>query len=362
MLVGCPKEIKNHEYRVGLVPETVRELKEAGADVLIESGAAAGIGISDADYRQAGAEIAPDAAAVFERADMIVKVKEPLPEEYGRFRKGQILFAYLHLAAEPELTRGLMDAGVTAIAYETVTDERGGLPLLAPMSQVAGRMSVQVGAHFLEREQGGAGILLGGVPGVERGRVVVIGGGMAGTNATFIAHNMGANVTVIERSMRRIQELDTQFAGHLRITHSTRQAIEHHVPQADLLIGSVLAGPGADAPKLVSRDLVAQMRPGSVIVDIAIDQGGCLETSRPTSHADPVYVEEGVTHYCVTNMPGAVARSSTLALNNATRPYILALAELGADKAMARDPHLAAGLNVAGGEIVHGAVADALAD
>ncbi len=360
MLVGTPKEIKIHEYRAGLVPASVRELKAAGHDVLIEHDAGAGIGIGDGDYIAAGAEIAPDAADVFARADMIVKIKEPLREECAMLRENQVLFTYLHLAADPSLTKLLMASGATAIAYETVTDDRGKLPLLVPMSQVAGRMSVQVGAHFLEREAGGAGILLGGVPGVERGQVVILGGGAAGADAARMALGLGADVTVIQRSMRRIQELDEIFGGQLRMVHSTAEAVEKYVQRADLLISSVLAAPGAQAPHLVSRELVAAMRPGSVIVDISIDQGGSIATSRPTSHADPVYVEQGVIHYCVTNMPGAVARTSTYALNNATRPYVLTLANLGADEALKADSNLANGLNVAAGKAVHPAVLESL--
>jgi len=361
MLVGCPKEIKVHEYRAGLVPATVRELKVRGHDVLIEHDAGAGIGISDEDYKTAGAQIAKTAADVFAQADMIVKIKEPLPVECDMLRKDQILFTYLHLAADPSLTKAIMASGATAIAYETVTDDKGHLPLLLPMSQVAGRMSVQVGAHFLEKAQGGRGILLSGVPGVERGTVVVLGGGTAGANAAYIAQGMGADVVIIQRSQSRIQELDEIFQGQVQIIHSTSEAIEHYVPQADLLVGSVLAAPGAEAPKLVSRKLVGKMKPGSVIVDIAIDQGGCIETSKPTTHNEPVYVEQEVVHYCVTNMPGAVARTSAFALNNATRPFVLALADLGADKALKQDPHLARGLNVRAGKVTHPAIEASMA-
>ncbi len=360
MLIGAPKEIKIHEYRVGLVPETVREARAVGHEVIIEHDAGAGIGISDDDYVRAGAEIVPTAHELFEKADLVVKIKEPLPAECDMLRPGQVLFTYLHLAADPLLTARLVASGGTAIAYETVTASDGGLPLLTPMSQVAGRMSIHVGSHLLEKASGGAGVLLSGVPGVARGNVVIIGGGTAGANAAQLALGIGANVTVIQRSIQRIQKLDEMFRGELRIVHSTREAIETHVAQADLLVGTVLAAPGAGAPKLVSRELVGTMRPGSVIVDISIDQGGCVETSRPTTHTDPIYVEEGVTHYCVTNMPGAVARTSTFALNNATRPFVLALANFGLDGALGKDPHLANGLNVHSGEVVHPAVQQSL--
>ncbi|MFN3231347.1 MAG: alanine dehydrogenase [Alphaproteobacteria bacterium] len=352
MIVGAPKEIKNHEYRVGLVPETVRELTAAGHTVLIESGAGDGIGITNDDYQAAGAEIADAVAEVFGRADLVVKVKEPQPVECERLRPDQTLFTYLHLAADPELTKQLAATGATAIAYETVTDRYGKLPLLLPMSQVAGRMSIQVGAHFLEKEAGGSGVLLGGVPGVEPGKVVILGGGSAGASAARISLGVGADVTIIQRSMARIQELDEMFGGRVRIVHSTQAAIERLVPMADLLVGAVLAAPGAQAPKLVDRELVGAMRPGSVIVDIAIDQGGCIETSRPTTHDEPIYVAEGVSHYCVTNMPGGVARTSTFALNNATRPFVLALANRGVRAALDDDPNLANGLNVDRGLVV----------
>ncbi|HIC81421.1 MAG TPA: alanine dehydrogenase, partial [Kiloniellaceae bacterium] len=310
MLVGVPKEVKNHEYRVGLVPASVRELVHHGHKVVVETTAGEGIGFGDDDYRQAGAEILGDAEAVFAQAEMIVKVKEPQPAEYARLRQGQVLFTYLHLAPDLEQTRGLMESGCIAVAYETVTNARGGLPLLAPMSEVAGRMSVQVGAHCLEKEQGGSGMLLGGVPGVAAAKVVIIGGGVSGTNAARMAMGMEAHVTVIDRSLERLYQLDLQFGPMLNTIYSTVDAIERHVVGADLVIGAVLV-PGAAAPKLVTREMVRQMRPGSVLVDIAIDQGGCFETSRGTTHADPTYVEEGAVHYCVTNMPGAVARTST---------------------------------------------------
>ena len=356
MRIGVPKEIKTHEYRVGLTPAGARELAHHGHQVLVQQGAAAGIGIADDAYRAAGAEIAADAAAVFAAADMIVKVKEPQPEEIARLRSGQVLFTYLHLAADKAQTEGLMRSGATCIAYETVTDARGGLPLLAPMSEVAGRMAVQVGAHCLEREQGGAGILLGGVPGVPPARVVVIGGGVAGSNAARMAAGLEASVLILDRSLPRLNELDLQFGARATTQFSTVEAIEHAVLGADLVIGAVLV-PGAAAPKLVSRALVHRMRPGSVLVDIAIDQGGCFETSRPTTHSAPTYVEEGVVHYCVTNMPGAVARTSTFALTNATLPFVIALAGKGWRGALRDDPHLRDGLNVHAGQVTCAAVA-----
>jgi len=358
MLVGVPKEIKIHEYRVGLTPSSVRELVHHGHTVIVESTAGLGVGFDDAAYRQAGATIAGTAEEVFASAEMVVKVKEPQPEEYRLLREGQVLFTYLHLAPDLAQTRGLLESGCIAIAYETVTDRRGGLPLLAPMSEVAGRMSVQVGAHCLEKEPGGSGMLLGGVPGVAAARVVIIGGGVSGTNAARMAMGMEAHVTVIDKSLHRLYELDMQFGPTLNTIFSTVDAIESHVQGADLVIGAVLV-PGAAAPKLVTREMVARMRPGSVLVDIAIDQGGCFETSRPTTHAEPTYVEEGVVHYCVTNMPGAVARTSTFALNNATLPFTLALSNQGFRHALAEDPHLKAGLNVARGKVTYKAVADA---
>jgi alanine dehydrogenase len=357
--IGVPKEIKTHEYRVGLTPAGARELVLHGHQVLVQQGAAAGIGISDDAYRAAGAQIAPDAAAVFAEAEMIVKVKEPQPEEIARLRSGQVLFTYLHLAADKAQTEGLMRSGATCVAYETVTDRVGGLPLLAPMSEVAGRMSVQVGAHCLEREQGGAGILLGGVPGVPPARVVVIGGGVAGTNAARMAVGLEASVIVLDRSLPRLKELDLQFGARATTQFATAEAIEHAVLGADLVIGAVLV-PGAAAPKLVSRALLKQMRPGSVLVDIAIDQGGCFESSRPTTHSVPTYVEDGVVHYCVTNMPGAVARTSTFALTNATLPFVIALAEKGWQRAMRDDVHLRNGLNVHAGHVTYAAVAQDL--
>ena len=356
MKIGVPREIKTHEYRVGLTPAAVRELTRAGHQVMVQQGAAAAIGFPDAAYATAGATPGACAAEVFAFADLVVKVKEPQPEEIALLREGQVLFTYLHLAADPAQTEGLMRSGATCIAYETVTDPRGALPLLAPMSEVAGRMSVQVGAHCLEKEQGGAGVLLGGVPGVPAGNVVVLGGGVAGTNAARMAIGFGATVTVIDKSLARLRELDEQFPTQLHTLFSTADAIESAVLNADLVIGAVLV-PGAAAPKLVTREIVRQMRPGSVLVDIAIDQGGCFETSRPTTHAAPTYVEEGVVHYCVTNMPGAVARTSTIALGNATLPFVLALAGKGWLRALADDVHLRRGLNIHAGTVTHPAVA-----
>src|ERR1700733_4660305 len=343
--IGVPKEIKAHEYRVGLTPAGVRELVQGGHDVAVEHNAGAGIGSDDEAYRSAGASIVGAAAEVFEAADLIVKVKEPQPAEIARLRRGQILFTYLHLAADRHQTQGLIGSGASCIAYETVTDRAGSLPLLAPMSEVAGRMAVQVGAHCLEREQGGAGILLGGVPGVPPAKVVVLGGGVSGTNAARMAVGLEASVTIIDRSIPRLKELDLQFGARATTLFATTEAIERSVLTADLVIGAVLV-PGAAAPKLVTREMVRKMRPGSVLVDIAIDQGGCFETSHPTSHSAPTYVEEGVVHYCVTNMPGAVPRTSTYALTNATLPFVIALAEKGWRQAMRDDPHLREGLNI----------------
>ncbi len=359
MKIGVPKEIKEHEYRVGLTPSSVRELAHHGHQILMETGAGMGIGASDDDFRQAGAEIAANAPQIFERSDLVVKVKEPQRAECAMLRSHQTLFTYLHLAADKPQAEALMKSGATAIAYETVTDNQGGLPLLTPMSEVAGRMSIQVGAHYLEKEQGGAGVLLGGVPGVRPGKVVIIGGGAAGAHAAQMAVGLGADVTVIEKSPERLRELSAQFQGRLRALFSTREAIEAEVKEADLIVGSVLI-PGAAAPKLVTRAMIASMAPGSVAVDIAIDQGGCFETSRPTSHSHPTFTQEGVIHYCVTNMPGAVARTSAYALNNATLPFVLALANKGVRQALKDDPHLAHGLNVRDGRITHRAVADAL--
>ncbi len=358
MLVGVPKEIKIHEYRVGLTPSSARELIHHGHRVVVEANAGGGIGFDDDAYRAVGAEVLGSAEEVFAAAEMIVKVKEPQTSEYGLLRDGQILYTYLHLAPDLPQTRGLIESGCIAIAYETVTSARGGLPLLSPMSEVAGRMSVQVGAHCLEKEQGGSGMLLGGVPGVAAARVVIIGGGVSGTNAARMAMGMEAHVTVIDRSLEQLYALDLQFGPMLNTIYSTVDSIETHVTGADLVIGAVLV-PGAAAPKLVTRDMVRQMRPGSVLVDIAIDQGGCFETSKPTTHSEPTYVEEGCVHYCVTNMPGAVARTSTIALNNATLPFGLALADKGYKQALKDNEHLRNGLNVAGGEVTYQAVAEA---
>jgi alanine dehydrogenase len=357
--VGVPKEIKTHEYRVGLTPAGTQELVQQGHQVIIEHDAGAGIGFGDDAYQAAGATVAASAPAVFAAADMVVKVKEPQPQEIALLRPGQVLFTYLHLAADAEQAHGLMQSGATCIAYETVTDRAGTLPLLSPMSEVAGRMAVQVGARCLEREQGGAGILLGGVPGVAPAKVVVLGGGVAGTNAARMAVGLEASVAIIDKSLPRLKELDLQFGPRATTLFATTASIEQMVLAADMVIGAVLV-PGAAAPKLVTRDMVRRMRPGSVLVDIAIDQGGCFETSRPTTHAQPTYVEEGVVHYCVTNMPGAVARTSTFALTNATLPFVLALAGKGWRQAMRDDPHLAEGLNVHEGQVTHAAVARAL--
>ncbi len=358
MLVGVPKEIKNHEYRVGLVPSSVRELVHHGHEVIVETDAGVGAGQSDEDYVAAGARIADKADEVFAKADMIVKVKEPLAVERRKLRSGQILFTYLHLAPDPEQTRDLIDSGAICIAYETVTSPNRTLPLLTPMSEVAGRMSVQVGARCLEKEAGGRGVLLGGVPGVPAGDVVILGGGVAGTNAALIALGMGATVTVVDRSADVLRRLVAEFGTAIRTVFSTRDAIERLVHGADLVIGTVLV-PGAAAPKLVTNEMVAGMKTGSVIVDVAIDQGGCCETSRPTTHSDPTYVVDGVVHYCVTNMPGAVARTSTFALNNVTLPFALALADKGYRRALAEDVHLREGLNVIEGKITCKPVADA---
>jgi alanine dehydrogenase len=356
MRIGVPKEIKTHEYRVGLTPGSVRELVHHGHQVLVETNAGLGIGCSDAAYRGAGAEIAGSAADLFAQSDLIVKVKEPQAAEYGLLREGQILFTYLHLAPDPAQTKALVESGASAIAYETVTDPLGRLPLLAPMSEVAGRMAVQVGAHCLEKEQGGAGVLLGGVPGVAPAKVVVLGGGVVGGNATRMAVGLGARVVVLDRSLARLAQIDELLLNTVETAYATLDNIEHHVLEADLLIGAVLV-PGASAPKLVSRAMVGAMRAGSVLVDVAIDQGGCFETSRPTTHAEPTFVEEGVVHYCVTNMPGAVARTSAFALNNATLPFVLALADKGLAGALGDDPHFLAGLNIHRGLVTHQAVA-----
>jgi alanine dehydrogenase len=359
MKIGVPTEVKVHEYRVGLVPSGVRELVHAGHQVLVQSGAGAGIGFGDADYRAAGASVAATAAEIFAQSDLIVKVKEPQPGEWKLLRSHQVLFTYLHLAADRAQAQGLMDSGVTAIAYETVTAADGSLPLLTPMSEVAGRMSVQVGAGCLQKANGGFGILLGGVPGVAPAKVVVLGGGVSGTHAAEMAVGLGADVTVVDRSVKRLRELSSIFGNRLKTAYSTAHTIEDLVRDADLVIGAVLIT-GAAAPKLVTRAMVKTMKAGAVLVDIAIDQGGCFETSRPTTHAEPTYILDNVIHYCVTNMPGAVPRTSTVALTNATLPYIRALADLGWRKAFAQDAGLAQGLNVQAGRVTHAAVARAL--
>ena len=358
MRIGVPKEIKNHEYRVGMTPAAVRELTSRGHQVFVQTQAGEAIGLHDEMYTRVGAKILPNADEVFAGADMIVKVKEPQPAEIKRLKPGQTLFTYLHLAPDPEQTKGLLESGAVCIAYETVTDSRGGLPLLAPMSEVAGRMSIQAGAHSLEIAQGGRGTLLGGVPGVPAAKVVVLGGGVVGTNAARMAMGLEAHVTLLDISLPRLNELDLQFGAMISTVFSTIDAIEEQVTQADLVIGGVLL-PGAAAPKLITRKLVSQMKKGSVIVDVAIDQGGCAETSHATTHADPTYMVEGVVHYAVANMPGAVARTSTFALNNATLPFTIALAQQGADEAMKKNPHLRAGLNVYKGTLTYAAVAEA---
>ena len=359
MKIGVPKEIKVLENRVAVTPDGVRELTGAGHEVLVEAAAGSGAGFEDRAYRKAGAQIVDRAEAVFDDAELIVKVKEPQPDECARLSGGQTLFTYLHLAADPEQARALMKSGATAIAYETVTADDGGLPLLKPMSGIAGRMATQVGAHFLEKPAGGAGILLGGVPGVAPGRVLVLGAGVAGTNALEMAVGLQAEVIVVDKRVEQLEALAARFGSRIRTLYSTQATIAREVRAADLVIGSVLM-PGAAAPKLVTRDMVSDMRKGSVVVDIAIDQGGCFETSRATSHADPVYTEAGVVHYCVTNMPGAVPRTATLALSNATLPYVKALAELGWREALDQDPHLRNGLNVHAGKLRHPAVIEAL--
>ncbi|MFQ6774260.1 alanine dehydrogenase [Cereibacter sphaeroides] len=359
MRIGCPKEIKPQEFRVGLTPHAVREAASHGHEVLVEAGAGAGAGFSDEDYRAAGARLVDTAEELFAAAELIVKVKEPQPVERQRLREGQLLFTYLHLAPDPEQTRDLMASGVTAIAYETVTDARGGLPLLAPMSEVAGRLAPQVGAWTLQKANGGRGVLLGGVPGVGPAKVVVIGGGVVGTHAARIAAGMGADVTVLDRSLPRLRALDEAFGTLFRTSYASSGTTAELVTAADLVIGAVLI-PGAAAPKLVSRAQLGTMKPGAAIVDVAIDQGGCFETSRPTTHQDPIYEVDGVMHYCVANMPGAVARTSTLALGNATMPFLLALADKGWKRACEEDPHLLAGLNTHAGHLTYYAVGRAL--
>jgi alanine dehydrogenase len=357
MMIGVPKEIKDHEYRVSVTPDGVRALRQAGHEVMLESSAGDGSGYSDNEYRQAGATIAASKADLFRQAALIVKVKEPLLSECALFHPGQLLFTYLHLASLPELTKALLDAKVTAIAYETIEAKDGTLPMLKPMSEIAGRMSVQIGARYLEKTQGGRGLLLAGVPGVEPARVVVLGAGVVGSAATRIAVGMGAQVTVINLDIERLRYLDDQYHGRIVTRASTQAVIEEAVPSANLLIGAVLV-PGARAPQLVSRALVGKMRPGSVIVDVAVDQGGCIETTKPTTHSDPVYVVDGVLHYCVANMPGIVPRTSTLALTNATLPYLLRLASLGMAAAVQADAGFAKGVNILNGKVTCRAVAE----
>jgi len=359
MLIGVPKEVKNFEYRVGLVPGSVREFIARGHQVMVQKGAGEKIGFDDAVYQQVGAKIVEMAEDIYQNADMVIKVKEPQPHECRMMRENQVLFAYLHLAPDPEQAKLLQASGCVAIAYETVTNNRGGLPLLAPMSEVAGRMSIQAGATCLEIKNGGKGILLGGVPGVAPAKVVVIGGGMVGTNAVRMAMGMGAHVVVIDKSLERLYQLDLQFSSKINTIFSTMDAIEEHIRNADLVVGAVLI-PGASAPKLVTQKMISQMRLGSVLVDVSIDQGGMFETSKPTTHDHPTYVVDGVVHYCVTNMPGAVPRTSTFALNNATLPFALTLADLGYQEAMRRDPHLLKGLNICRGKITYQAVAEAV--
>jgi alanine dehydrogenase len=358
MIIGVPREIKTLEFRVGLVPDAVSELVQNGHQVLVETHAGDGISVDDDEYQRAGADIRPTAKEIFAEADMIVKVKEPQPGEVKMLRPGQILFTYLHLAADKILTTELQQSGAVCIAYETITDAAGHLPLLQPMSEVAGRMSVQVGAHCLEKEAGGSGILLGGVPGVPAAQVVVLGGGTVGTNAIRMAVGMEAQVTVIDRSIARLRELDDMFGSRIQTVYSSTDTVARAVAKADLVIGAVLI-PGAAAPRLVTRPMLRAMRRGSALVDVAIDQGGCFETSRPTTHANPTYIEEGVVHYCVTNMPGAVPRTSTFALNNATQPFVMALAMKGWQQALAENIHLRRGLNVCKGRLTNGEVAAA---
>jgi alanine dehydrogenase len=357
MRVGVPREIKPDEYRVAITPAGVREMREHGHEVTIEAGAGEGSAIADADYEAQGARIAPDAAGVFAEAEMVLKVKEPQPAEIEMLRPGQLLFAFLHLAPDPEQTRGLCGSGATCVAYETVEDAHGRLPLLAPMSEIAGKIATQAGAFMLEKPLGGRGILLGGVPGVAAANVMVIGGGAVGMNAAFVAIGMGADVFVYDKSIDRLRELDVAFAGGCSTVYSTTLAVEEMLPRADLVIGAVLVH-GARAPFVVRREQLALMKPGAVLVDVSIDQGGCFETSRPTTHRDPTFEVGGITHYCVANMPGAVPITSTQALTNATLPYAIALAERGVADAIRRDPGLRLGVNVAGGEVTHPAVAE----
>ncbi len=359
MKIGVPKEIKTLEFRVGMTPAGVRELVHDGHEVMVETNAGAGIGMSDSDYTAAGARVVATPEEIFAEAEMIIKVKEPQLNECAMLREGQVLFTYLHLAADPEQAKALLESGCTAIAYETVTSDGQGLPLLTPMSEVAGRLSIQCGAYALQKANGGRGVLLGGVPGVEPGRVVVVGGGVAGLSAADMAVGLGAQVTILDRSIPRLRYIDDIFGGRVHSIYSTKDEVDRLIPQADLVVGSVLI-PGASAPKLVSEQNIKDMKPGAVVVDISIDQGGCFATSRPTTHADPTYVMHDVVHYCVTNMPGAVPRTSTLALTNATLPFTLQLANKGWRQALRDDRHLANGLNIHAGQVTYRAVADDL--
>ena len=359
MIVGLPKEIKNHEYRVGLTPSSVRELTSRGHKVLVQKNAGTAIGLSDEQYLGAGAQLVDTAIEIFALSDMVVKVKEPQPEECAMLREGQILYTYLHLAPDPEQTAALVKSGAICIAYETITGANGGLPLLAPMSEVAGRMAIQAGAAHLEKSKGGMGLLLGGVPGVAPGHIVIIGAGVVGTNAMQMAVGTGARVTVLDKSIDRLRQLDLVYGNRIATVYSNAHSIEEAVLSADLVIGGVLV-PGAAAPKLVTRNLISRMKPGAVVVDVAIDQGGCFETSHATTHAEPTFVVDGVIHYCVANMPGAVARTSTFALNNATIGHAIALADKGWQRAMRDDVHLKNGLNVCQGKVTYQAVAQAL--
>lgn len=358
MQIAVPKEIKNHEYRVALTPTGVRELAQRGHTVSVQAGAGEGAGFSDSDYEAAGAQIESDVDALWKNAELILKVKEPQVEEVARLTSRHTLFTYLHLAAEEALTRGLMESGATCIAYETITDANGGLPLLAPMSTVAGRMAVQAGAHGLEKAQGGAGVLLPGVPGVAPATVTVIGGGVVGENAARMALGLGADVTILDNSLARLDVLDSRYQGRIKTVYSTADALDNAVRESDMIIGAVLI-PGAAAPKLITHAMLSDMKPGSVLVDVAIDQGGCFETSKPTTHAKPTYIVEGIVHYCVANMPGGVSRTSTLGLTNATLPFVLALANKGWQQALNDDPHFLPGLNVHAGQVTYQAVADA---
>ncbi len=359
MKIGCPTEIKAQEFRVGVTPNAAMEAVAHGHDVMIQSGAGLGAGFTDEAYIAAGAQIVPDARDIYDSADMVVKVKEPQADERKMLRDGQIMFAYLHLAPDPDQTHGLLESGCTAIAYETVTDGKGGLPLLAPMSEVAGRLAPQTGSWALQKANGGSGVLLGGIPGVRPGNVVILGGGVVGAAAARVAVGMGANVTVLDRSVPRLSYLDDMFIGRLVTQFSDTRAIEALLPRADLVVGAVLLA-GAATPKLVSRDQLSLMQPGSVLVDVAIDQGGCFETSKATTHQDPIYEVDGIVHYCVANMPGAVARTSTIGLGNATMPFMLAIADKGWKQACADDPDLLNGVNVSGGKLTYAAVGEAL--